>query len=241
MARNADDPNIARIDLAKQYEMPKEEFEKACMQTQEWFESVSEEKNMPSKRRKNTIWSCVRPQPSAEPKLSYELDNETANKYADNCRSEGAILERESELDAAGVYYDRACTIRARNGLFCTPDNARAHVEFAQNLARRGEIPSAEYHLRTALDIYRLLGMCNHVMYGDVLLYQAVVVDKQGRGFKAESFYRAAVAVYKKNRVSGGNFRVAVDLLVQNLRRQGHEDKANNGVSEFMTMVRKPT
>ncbi len=243
MVRNGEDPNDATGDLLKQFEMPKEEFEKAFLRAQDSFDSVAEPSNATlklatPKRRKKTIWRRARPPTPAKPRHSCRLDQDTANKYADTCRSEGAVLQRAAELDAAGIYLERACTIRARNGLFCTPDNARAHVEFAQNLSRRGDITTAEYHLRTALDIYRLLGMRNEVVYADVLLYQAVVVDKQARDFEAVSFYRAAIAVYEENRVYDGNFRVAVDLLVKKLRVQGREDEANHVVTEHTTLLR---
>lgn len=152
-----------------------------------------------------------------------------ASDYADVCRKHAASLQRSSpaDYDGAGEFFERACDARARHGLFCSPDNADAHVEYAQNLSKRGLTPEAEYHLRTAADIYRMLDARTARKYGDVLLYLAVVVDRQARLAEAENFYRSALAVYRANKLSDDNVRVAIDSLSNNLRAQGRAEEVD--------------
>ena len=253
IVRNIDDVEIVTaIDVLQAFEMPQDQFEKACLKAQQSFDSAAAPKNTantatttppvttPKRRRKTPLWRRVRPPTPARlsQNPSCRLDEETASIYADNCRREGAILQRGSQLEAAGLHYERACEIRAFNGLFCTADNATAHVEYAQNLSRRGLITKAEYHLRTALDIYRLLEMRNHRVYADALLYTAVIVDQQARSFEAESFYRASIAVYENiHCFNDPNFRVAVDSLIQNLARQGRVDEANDLMTQHTSLI----
>lgn len=157
---------------------------------------------------------------------------EDAADYADMCRKHAASLQRSApaDYDGAGEFFERACDARARHGLFCSPDNADAHVEYAQNLSKRGLTPEAEYHLRTAADIYRMLDARAARKYGDVLLYLAVVVDRQARLAEAENFYRSALAVYRANKLSDDNVRVAIDSLSNNLRAQGRGDEVDSVV-----------
>lgn len=164
-----------------------------------------------------------------EPALSTPSD---AADFADVCRKHAASLQRAAppDYDGAGEFFERACDARAVHGLFCTPDNADAHVEYAQNLSKRGLTPEAEYHLRTAADIYRMMSARAARKYGDVLLYLAVVVDRQGRLAEAENFYRSALAVYRANKLSDDNVRVAIDSLSNNLRAQGRAEEVDTVV-----------
>jgi len=152
-----------------------------------------------------------------------------AVSYADSCRRDGAALQRSvpADYEGAGSLFEKACDTRARYGLFCTQENADAHVEYAQNLSKRGLTPEAEYHLRSAADIFRMLNARAARKYGDVLLYTAVVVDRQGRLAEAENFYRSALAVYRANKLSDDNVRVAIDSLSNNLRAQGRGDEVD--------------
>lgn len=159
------------------------------------------------------------------------LENaDDAADYADVCRKHAASLQRSAppDYDGAGEFFERACDARATHGLFCTPENADAHVEYAQNLSKRGLTPEAEYHLRTAADIYRMMNARSARKYGDVLLYLAVVVDRQARLAEAENFYRSALAVYRANKLSDDNVRVAIDSLSNNLRAQGREHEVDS-------------
>lgn len=157
---------------------------------------------------------------------------ESAASYADECRRDGAALQRQQPADyeVAGALFERACDTRARAGLFCSAENADSHVEYAQNLSKRGLTPEAEYHLRCAADIFRMLNARAARKYGDVLLYTAVVVDRQGRLAEAENFYRSALAVYRANKLSDDNVRVAIDSLSNNLRAQGRADEVDTVV-----------
>lgn len=161
-----------------------------------------------------------------EPLISTPAD---ASDYADVCRKHAASLQRSAppDYDGAGEFFEKACDARAKHGLFCTVENADAHVEYAQNLSKRGLTPEAEYHLRSAADIYRMLGARMARKYGDVLLYMAVVIDRQGRLPEAENFYRSALAVYRANKLSDDNVRVAIDSLSNNLRAQGRADEVD--------------
>lgn len=152
-----------------------------------------------------------------------------AERYADACRRMAAQLQRASppDFDAAGELFEKAVDARARFGLFCSTSNADAHVEYAQNLSKRGLTPEAEYHLRTAADIFRVLDARAARKYGDVLLYIAVVVDRQGRLAEAENFYRSALGVYRANKLSDDNVRVAIDSLSNNLRAQGRGEEVD--------------
>jgi tetratricopeptide (TPR) repeat protein len=152
-----------------------------------------------------------------------------AERYADACRRMAAQLQRSSppDFDGAGELFERAVDARTRFGLFCCTSNADAHVEYAQNLSKRGLTPEAEYHLRTAADIFRLLDARAARKYGDVLLYIAVVVDRQGRLAEAENFYRSALGVYRANKLSDDNVRVAIDSLSNNLRAQGRGEEVD--------------
>lgn len=158
---------------------------------------------------------------------------EAAAAFADRCRRDGAALQRATPADyeGAGALFMRAADARARAGLFCTQENADAHVEYAQNLSKRGLTPEAEYHLRTAADIFRMLNARKARKYGDVLLYMAVVIDRQGRLAEAENFYRSALAVYRANKLSDDNVRVAIDSLSNNLRAQGRGEEVETIVS----------
>lgn len=161
-----------------------------------------------------------------EPSIS---NGEEAADYADVCRKHAASLQRSlpADYDGAGEFFEKAVDSRAKFGLFCTPENADAHVEYAQNLSKRGLTPEAEYHLRTAADVYRMLEARSARKYGDVLLYMAVVIDRQGRLAEAENFYRSALAVYRANKLSDDNVRVAIDSLSNNLRAQGRSDEVD--------------
>lgn len=167
------------------------------------------------------------PAPKApEPNISTPAD---AADFADVCRKHAASLQRSCppDFDGAGEFFEKACDSRAKYGLFCTPENADAHVEYAQNLSKRGLTPEAEYHLRSAADIYRMLNARMVRKYGDVLLYMAVVIDRQARLTEAENFYRSALAVYRANKLSDDNVRVAIDSLSNNLRAQGRADEVD--------------
>lgn len=176
---------------------------------------VNEEVNRPFRGRANALPVFNTP--------------EQAAAHADKCRREGAALQRATPADfeRAGQLFERAVDARARHALFCTSENADAHVEYAQNLSKRGLTPEAEYHLRTAADIFRMLDARTARKYGDVLLYTAVVVDRQGRLAEAENFYRSALAVYRANKLSDDNVRVAIDSLSNNLRAQGRGDEVD--------------
>lgn len=172
-----------------------------------------------------------RASPTKAPDLMLQTPDDAAD-YADVCRKHAGSLQRSSppDYDGAGEFFERACDARAKSGLFCTPDNADAHVEYAQNLSKRGLTPEAEYHLRTAADIYRMMGARAARKYGDVLLYLAVVIDRQARLAEAENFYRSSLAVYRANKLSDDNVRVAIDSLSNNLRAQGRADEVDNVV-----------
>lgn len=166
--------------------------------------------------------------PSKKPAPKLTNPNEAAD-YADVCRKHAASLQRclPADYDGAGEFFEKAVDARAKFGLFCTPENADAHVEYAQNLSKRGLTPEAEYHLRSAADIYRMLDARSARKYGDVLLYMAVVIDRQGRLAEAENFYRSALAVYRANKLSDDNVRVAIDSLSNNLRAQGRSEEVD--------------
>lgn len=148
---------------------------------------------------------------------------EEAERYALTCRRTALSLQRKHppDFEAAGEMFEKAVDARSRCGLFCTIQNADAHVEYAQNLSKRGLTPEAEYHLRMAGDIFRVLDERYVRKYGDVLLYIAVVIDRQGRFNEAENFYRAALGVYRANKLSDDNVQVAIKSLTDNLRAQG--------------------
>jgi tetratricopeptide (TPR) repeat protein len=153
-----------------------------------------------------------------------------AERHADACRRMAAALQKQEpvpDYDGAGELFEAAVDTRTRFGLFCTSSSADAHVEYAQNLSKRGLTPEAEYHLRTAADVYRILNARGARKYGDVLLYIAVVVDRQGRLAEAENFYRSALAVYRANKLSDDNVRVAIDSLSNNLRAQGRPEEVD--------------
>lgn len=152
-----------------------------------------------------------------------------AEKYADACRRMAAGMQRATvpDFDGAGELFEKAVDTRARFGLYCCVSNADAHVEYAQNLSKRGLTPEAEYHLRSAADIFRMCEARGARKYGDVLLYVAVVVDRQGRLAEAENFYRSALGVYRKNKLSDDNVRVAIDSLSNNLRAQGRAEEVD--------------
>lgn len=160
--------------------------------------------------------------------LVFGSPDEAAN-FADHCRRDGALLQRSTppNYEGAGELFERALDSRAKYGLFCTSENADAHVEYAQNLSKRGLTPEAEYHLRSAADIFRMLNARAARKYGDVLLYMAVVIDRQGRLAEAENFYRSALAVYRANKLSDDNVRVAIDSLSNNLRAQGRGEEVD--------------
>jgi tetratricopeptide (TPR) repeat protein len=163
---------------------------------------------------------------SAETPVESEAD---APRYADACRRMAASLQKKSppDYEGAGELFEKAIDARARFGLHITTSNADAHVEYAQNLSKRGLTPEAEYHLRTAADIFRILDARYARKYGDVLLYIAVVIDRQGRLAEAENFYRSALAVYRCNKLSDDNVRVAIDSLSNNLRAQGRSEEVD--------------
>lgn len=160
--------------------------------------------------------------PSAT-KASLTLSPERAVTYADDCRRLGLSLQRQypPDLAGAGALLHRACDTRARAGLFCTQSNAESHTEYARNLSQRGLTSQAEYHLRTAGDIWRLLDLGTGRKYADVLLYTAVVIDRQGRYREAETYYRASLAVYRMNKLSDNNVNFAIEQLAHNLKFQG--------------------
>lgn len=195
-------------------------------------------KNPPKNRPEDRVEPSSAPPPEpARPfrtppskKGAPELANpEEAADYADVCRKHAASLQRclPADYDGAGEFFEKAVDARAKFGLFCTPENADAHVEYAQNLSKRGLTPEAEYHLRSAADIYRMLDARAARKYGDVLLYMAVVIDRQGRLAEAENFYRSALAVYRANKLSDDNVRVAIDSLSNNLRAQGRSEEVD--------------
>lgn len=172
------------------------------------------------------------PKPFRQPKQPAEhvfSNADDAAAFADTCRRDGAALQRDtpSDYEGAGALFERAVDTRAKCGLFCSQENADAHVEYAQNLSKRGLTPEAEYHLRTAADIFRMLNARSARKYGDVLLYMAVVIDRQGRLAEAENFYRSALAVYRANKLSDDNVRVAIDSLSNNLRAQGRAEEVD--------------
>lgn len=186
----------------------------------------------PSSQAGSTTAAVSRPfraPPTKAPDPLLENADDAAD-YADVCRKHAASLQRSAppDYDGAGEFFERACDARATHGLFCTPENADAHVEYAQNLSKRGLTPEAEYHLRTAADIYRMMNARSARKYGDVLLYLAVVVDRQARLAEAENFYRSALAVYRANKLSDDNVRVAIDSLSNNLRTQGREHEVDS-------------
>lgn len=166
--------------------------------------------------------------PARQPQPDF-ADADEAAEYADICRKHAAALQRSvpADYDSAGEFFEKAVDARAKYGLFCTPENADAHVEYAQNLSKRGLTPEAEYHLRSAADIYRMMDARVARKYGDVLLYMAVVIDRQGRLAEAENFYRSALAVYRANKLSDDNVRVAIDSLSNNLRAQGRSEEVD--------------
>lgn len=166
------------------------------------------------------------PKKTTDPSLGSPTE---AAHYADFCRKHAASLQRNTpaDYDGAGEFFEKAVDARAKFGFFCTAENADAHVEYAQNLSKRGLTPEAEYHLRTAADVFRMLDARGARKYGDVLLYMAVVIDRQGRLAEAENFYRSALAVYRANKLSDDNVRVAIDSLSNNLTAQGRSEEVD--------------
>lgn len=182
----------------------------------------------PSTSSPSSAQRTFRAPPSRLPEPVITTPEEAAD-YSDVCRKHAASLQRSCppDYDGAGEFFEKAVDSRARYGLYCSPENADAHVEYAQNLSKRGLIPEAEYHLRSAADIYRVLNARTARKYGDVLLYMAVVIDRQGRLAEAENFYRSALAVYRANKLSDDNVRVAIDSLSNNLRAQGRAEEVD--------------
>lgn len=152
-----------------------------------------------------------------------------AERYADACRRMAASLQKSTppDYEGAGELFEKAVDARTRFGMYCSTSNADAHVEYAQNLSKRGLTPEAEYHLRTAADVFRVLDAKYARKYGDVLLYIAVVIDRQGRLAEAENFYRSALGIYRANKLSDDNVRVAIDSLSNNLRAQGRAEEVD--------------
>eukprot|EP00177_Eucheuma_denticulatum_P002329 GFKZ01004177.1.p2 GENE.GFKZ01004177.1~~GFKZ01004177.1.p2 ORF type:complete len:295 (+),score=56.62 GFKZ01004177.1:35-886(+) len=250
--RNSTQVKIPGVDVMQGFTMSKTEFEDVFLRTADSLDTNQPDQNRPPLAESTADNRSRRPprqrkrpdqtapkQPSAPAKpfrappskmLQPELGGaDEAVEYADVCRKHAAALQRAEppDYDAAGEYFEKAVDARAKFGLFCTPENADAHVEYAQNLSKRGLTPEAEYHLRSAADIYRMLDARSARKYGDVLLYMAVVIDRQGRLAEAENFYRSALAVYRANKLSNDNVRVAIDSLSNNLRAQGRSDEVD--------------
>lgn len=227
--RNSTAIQIPGVDVLQGFTLPKHEFEDLCLQTATDLDTRSPlcSLNTPtcktSSRKAQESSSPTRAFRGEGPESAEPTDAEGAGEYADICRRHAAGLQRVSppDYEGAGEYFEKAVDARAKNGLFCTQENAEAHVEYAQNLSKRGLTPEAEYHLRCAADVYRMLGARGARKYGDVLLYMAVVIDRQGRLQEAENFYRSALAVYRRNKLSDDNVRVGIDSLSNNLRAQG--------------------
>lgn len=148
-----------------------------------------------------------------------------AVKRSDGLRRLAAGYQGKGEMGMAGSMFEQAIDTRSRFGLHCTLENGDSHVEYAQNLSKRGLIAEAEYHLRTAADVYRQQNATSFRKYADILLYLAVIIDRQGRLVEAEAFYRAALGVYRGCKLGDDNVRVAIDNLSNNLRAQGREDE----------------
>ena len=147
-------------------------------------------------------------------------------KLADNYRVLARALQNNiGDLEKAGEFFASAVDWHARFGNSMCLSNADIHTEYAQNLCRRGLIAEAEYHLRCAADIYRQLGLRKARKYGDVLLYLAVLIDRQGRLTEAENFYKGALGVYRSAKIGDYNVRLGIDNLSHNLRAQGRANE----------------
>ncbi|CAN8069084.1 unnamed protein product [Agarophyton chilense] len=244
--RNSTAVKIPGVDVMQGFTLSKAEFEDLFLQTAENVDDASHTRpdfrqkplfrRKPQRRSPNPSDSDADSDPSFRPfrsaaKLIEPNINsaEEAADYADLCRKHAMSLQRclPPDLDGAGEFFEKAVDARAKYALFCTSENADAHVEYAQNLSKRGLTPEAEYHLRSAADIYRMMDARSARKYGDVLLYMAVVIDRQGRLAEAENFYRSALAVYRKNKLSDDNVRVAIDGLSNNLRAQERSDEVD--------------
>lgn len=246
--RNSTAVKIPGVDMMQGFTLSKTEFENLFLQTadnvddatrpnphqkQQRFRRKPQRKTTPLNETKTDTNPSSRPFRAAAKVVEPTISNsEEAIDYADLCRKHAASLQRclPPDYEGAGEFFEKAVDARAKHGLFCTPDNADAHVEYAQNLSKRGLTPEAEYHLRSAADIYRMLDARSARKYGDVLLYMAVVIDRQGRLAEAENFYRSALAVYRKNKLSDDNVRVGIDSLSNNLRAQGRADEVDTVV-----------
>lgn len=246
--RNSTAVKIPGVDMMQGFTLSKTEFENLFLQTadnvddatrpnpnqkQQRFRRKPQRRTAPLNETKTDSSPRSRPFRAAAKVVEPTINNsEEAIDYADLCRKHAASLQRclPPDYDGAGEFFEKAVDARAKHGLFCTPDNADAHVEYAQNLSKRGLTPEAEYHLRSAADIYRMLDARSARKYGDVLLYMAVVIDRQGRLAEAENFYRSALAVYRKNKLSDDNVRVGIDSLSNNLRAQGRADEVDTVV-----------
>ncbi|KAI0564056.1 hypothetical protein FGB62_30g344 [Gracilaria domingensis] len=245
--RNSTAVKIPGVDVMQGFTLSKAEFEDLFLQTAENVDDANHTR--PANRQKPARFRrkpqrrspdpsdidsdsdpSFRPFRGAAKLMDPNINSaEEAAHYADLCRKHAGSLQRciPPDYDGAGEFFEKAVDARAKFGLFCTSDNADAHVEYAQNLSKRGLTPEAEYHLRSAADIYRMMDARSARKYGDVLLYMAVVIDRQGRLAEAENFYRSALAVYRKNKLSDDNVRVAIDGLSNNLRAQERPDEVD--------------
>lgn len=126
--------------------------------------------------------------------------------------------------------------------LWCTMENAQAHVNLAQDLSKNGNLPKAEHHLRIALMIYKRIETGTEYR-GHLLHYMGVVVDRQKRRAEAERFYRMALAAYKNNRladnvekdkVTDEEIYVALSNFSLNMGKQRRESEAESFVEDYV-------
>lgn len=141
-----------------------------------------------------------------------------------------------TDHEGAGIFFEKAITLLTANGLYCSYENAKTHIHYAHNLNKRALHPEAEFHLRTAIDIYRLLQATGRTKYANALLYLAIVIERQGRLSEAEVFYRAALHVYKTRRLSNDRVSRAFDGLLDVLKRQGRAEEIAEVLSNHFVM-----
>ena len=184
---------------------------------------------------RSTTAQISRPMKVDEPKSKDEV-----NTQAENWRQMARHLQDTlGDPSGARELFGKAISHREKHGLWCTNQNAQAHVDLARNLSKGEMMKDAEFHLRIALRIYTQLETDKgHI--ADLMLYVGVVVDRQKRRKEAEELYRDALNIYKENELTGNNVEIAVKNLSLNLRKQDRESEIATIREEFGTLKKLP-
>lgn len=115
---------------------------------------------------------------------------------------------------------EKAIHHREKHGLESTLGNADVHIDIGRSLSKSNRYYDAEFHLCSALLIYRQIDAAPEHM-GNLLLYRGFVAERQGKQDKAESLYREAIDIYRTGGVVGENADTALRSLSRSLRTQG--------------------